>query len=202
LKKELYNDVLSLKTELNNIRQEERGSNLRLFGLNVSAEDIAAVGDSKAIIKRAYDTILKPILTAAKANGGIAAVPPLNTLLTAAHPAGKPSRDKQGRTLPAPCIIKFASPQMRNVVLRYKKAHMPNPTDAEKASGIRKYLLAEDLTRPTHEMFKKLIEDDRINTVWTINGSLRYTLSGDEKKNVHRVESPFVPISSFLGRPT
>jgi hypothetical protein len=73
---ELYNDVLSLKTELNNIRQEERGSNLRLFGLNVSAEDIAAVGDSKAIIKRAYDTILKPILTAAKANGGIAAVPP------------------------------------------------------------------------------------------------------------------------------
>ena len=79
---------------------------------------------------------------------------------------------------------------------------MPNPTDAEKASGIRKYLLAEDLTRPTHEMFKKLIEDDRINTVWTINGSLRYTLSGDEKKNVHRVESPFVPISSFLGRPT
>ena len=199
---ELLSDVLFLKSELNNIKQAEKGSNLRVFGLSVAADEIAAIGDSKAIMKKAYETILKPILTAAKANGAISSVPGVTTLLVAAHPAGKPTKDKQGRTLPPPCIIKFQSTEMRNVVLKYKKAHMPNPTDAEKAGGIRKFLLAEDLTKPTHDMFKKLIEDSRVNTVWTISGSLRYTLAGDEKKNVHRVVSPYLPIDSILGVPS
>jgi len=198
---DLHNEVRFLQNELNNIKQAERGCNLRVFGLSVAADEVAAVGDSKAIMKKAYETILKPILTAAKANGAIATVPQVNSLLTSAHPAGKPTRDKQGRTLPSPCIIKFQSPEVRNVVLKYKRAHMPNPTDAERAGGIRKYLLAEDLTKPTHDMFKKLIEDDRTSTVWTISGSLRYTRAGDEKKTVHRVDSPFMPVNSILGAP-
>ncbi len=198
---DLANEVRVLQAELNNIKQAERGANLRVFGLGVSAEEVAAIGDSKTIMKKAYETILKPILTAAKANGAISAVPQLNSLLTSAHPAGKPTRDKQGRSLPPPCIIKFQSQEMRNVVLKYKKAHMPNPTDAERAGGVRKYLLAEDLTKPTYDMFKTLIEDTRVNTVWTISGFLRYTLVGDEKKTVHKVDSPFMPINSILGVP-
>lgn len=195
---ELISDVLCLKTELNDIKLAEKGLNLRAFGLKVSPDEIAAVGESKAIMKKAYE-IIKPILAAAKANGGISAVTPLANLLSSAHLAGKPTRDKQGRTLPAPCIIKFQSVDMRNLILRYKKAHLPNPTDAEKASGIRKFLLAEDLTKPSHDMFKKLIDDPRTCTVWTMSGALRYTLAGDEKKTVHRVESPFLPLSTILG---
>jgi hypothetical protein len=198
----LVEEVRCLQTELNTIKQAERGANLRVYGLNVSADEIAAVGDSKAIMKKVYESILKPILTAAKANGAISTVPQVNSLLTSAHPAGKPTKDKQGRTLPPPCNIKFQSQEMRNVVLKYKKAHMPSPTDAERAGGVRKYLLAEDLTRPTHDMFKKLIEDARTCTVWTISGSLRYTLAGDEKKTVHRVDSPFMSINSILGAPS
>ena len=57
-------EINHLKFHLNNIQQAERGSNLRILGLSVPTEDIEALGPSKAIMKKVYDRLLKPVLTA------------------------------------------------------------------------------------------------------------------------------------------
>ena len=173
-------EINHLKFHVNNIQQVERGCNLRVLGINVPSEDIEALGPSKAIMKKVYERLLKPVLTAAKAKNAIDTIPKFDTLLSSAHFAGKPVKDTQGRTLPAPILIKFNNPEMRTIVLKHKKLSLPNPLASECAGGIKKFLLSEDLTKPNLDIFKRLIADKRIGTVWTIGGAARFVLAEDE----------------------
>ena len=75
---------------------------------------------------------------------------------------------------------------------------MPSPMDAEKAAGIKKFLLAEDLTRANLDVFKRLIADKRIGTVWTISGAARFILAEDQSKHVFRMPSPFLSVDEIL----
>ena len=191
-------EITDLKSQLNTIQQGERSCNLRVLGLDVPAEDIAALGPSKAIMKKVYDRLIKPVLVAAKAKNVLDTVPKIDTVLASAHMAGKPIRDAQGRTLPAPIIVKFQSPELRNVVLKHKKASLPEPSAAERAAGIRKFLLAEDLTKANLDLFKRLIDDKRIGTVWTIGGCARFVLADDADKHVHKAASPFLSVDQIV----
>ena len=195
-------EINELKFHLNQIHQGERSSNLRVLGLEIPAEDIGALGANKAIMKKVYDRLLKPILAAAKAKNAIDTVPKIDNVLVSAHLAGKPTKDAQGRTLPSPIIVKFVNPELRNVVLKNKKSSLPEPLMAEKAAGIRKFLLSEDLTRANLDVFKRLIADKRIGTVWTIGGAARFILAEDEDKLVRRVSSPFLSVDEIVQRCT
>ena len=195
LQREEIND---LKFQLNVMQQGERSCNLRVLGLNIPTEDITALGQSRATMKKVYDRLLKPILTAAKAKNAIDTIPKFDNVLASAHLAGKPTRDAQGRTMPAPIIIKFFSPELRTVILKHKKASLPAPLDSERAAGVRKFLLAEDLTKANLDVFKRLIAHKRIGTVWTIGGCARFVLAEDENKHVYRASSPYLSVDEIL----
>ena len=193
-------EINELKFQLNEIQQGERGGSLRVMGRDIPPEDIAALGPSKAIMKRVYDRLLKPVFAAAKAKNAIVAVPKMDTALASAYIAGKPYKDPQGRTLPAPLIVKFNNWDLRNVVLKHKKESLPNPMDAEKAAGVKRFLLAEDLTKANLEIFKRLIADSRVGPVWTINGCARFVLVDDANKKVLKVPSPFMSVDEIIDR--
>ena len=151
-------------------------------------------------MKKAYERLFKPILTAAKGNNAIESIPKFDTLLASAHLAGKPFKDPQGRTLPIPIIVRFHNADMRNVILKHKKNSTPAPLDSECAAGVKKFLLSEDLTKPNLEIFKSLINDKRVGTVWTIGGAARFVLAEDVDKIVHRVSSPFLSVDEILSQ--
>ncbi len=61
-------DVSLVRKQLNDIDQESRGSCIRIMGLNITDAELQG-GQEKAIMKKAYDKLIKPILTVAKTKG-------------------------------------------------------------------------------------------------------------------------------------
>jgi len=58
--------------------------------------------------------------------------------------------------------------------------------------------LVEDLTRPTHQLFRELVADERVGAVWTVDGRLRFTKSGEENSRVYKALSPFSTVEELL----
>ena len=73
----LNQEVAYLKEKENHRDQQERGNSARLFGLCIGLEE----EDPMALAKRVYDTVVRPVLVAAKANKHIEAVPNLSNAL-------------------------------------------------------------------------------------------------------------------------
>ena len=71
----LIKDMKYIKGSLNGREQYARGWSVRVFGLHVGAEEEKKLGKDRAVMKKAYDKIIKPILTEAKAKGEIETVP-------------------------------------------------------------------------------------------------------------------------------
>ena len=129
----LNREVLVLKELTNNREQQGKSCSVRLAGLcSIEEEDNDQSG--KALCKRVYDLIVRPVLVAAKTNKHIDAVPNLNNTISSAYRVrggGGPSRIV-GQPAPSPAspqaiIIKFTSPTVRMAFLRNKKANLPPP---------------------------------------------------------------------------
>jgi hypothetical protein len=58
-------------------------------------------------------------------------------------------------------------------------------------------IIVEDLTAATLAKMKELKEDERIEKVWTTEGSIRFTLVADPEK-VRKFPGAFTPISEVL----
>ena len=86
---------------------------------------------------------------------------------------------------------------MRNTVMRLKKEHMPDPTDAEKATGTSKYIFVEDLTQVNAKKLKEFRDSQHIERAWTVDGRIRFTVVGDIN-NVRRLASPFISVEEAL----
>ena len=71
----LMKDMKNLKGAVNDREQYARGWSVRVFGLNVSEDDEKKFGKDKAVMKKAYDRLIKPILNEAKLKGEIETVP-------------------------------------------------------------------------------------------------------------------------------
>ena len=83
-------------------------------------------------------------------------------------------------------------------MFRAKKDALPYPSDGEKATGIKRFLLAEDLTPATFNFLRELREDSRVERAWTVDGRIRYTRVGDKDNFVHKISSIFDPIDSIF----
>jgi len=183
----LKEDVIKLKDNVNMREQYARSWALRITGLTVPREEQVRLGRERAVMKCAYDKVLKPILTAAKAKGDIETVPSAYyTLLENGHHinrrgrgAGGADGGAEGRANVPQIIVRFSSRFMRNVVLRNKKTATPKPTDAEVAVGIKRYGIFEDLTSKNYQLLKSAISDKRILKAWTIDGQLRFVTEED-----------------------
>ena len=67
---------------------------------------------------------------------------------------------------------------------------MPSPSDREKSSGTKKFVIVEDLTAPTYKKLQELLGDDRVEKAWSVDGHLRFILTGNDK-TVKKVKSVF-----------
>jgi outer membrane murein-binding lipoprotein Lpp len=181
----LVKDAKASKEMANSRDQEARSNTLRLFGLPISQDEVAG---TKPIVNIVYDRILKPVLLAAKSKGEISSIPHAANLVEECYRA-KPASGSSGSDSPPPIIIKLSRAH-RLAILRNKRLNTPSPTDAEKAAGIKRFIVVEDLTVATYKMMKELQGDDRVEKVWSVDGHLRLVLNGDDK-GVKKVKSVF-----------
>ena len=191
-------EIMTLKEQANSRDQQLRSSSVRLYGFGHAAEDAT---DPRALSKRVYDSVVKPVLAAAKANKMIDVLPQLANAITEVYRVRVFTTQELIPGLPpppppAPVIIKFANPAIRLAFLRCKKEHTPAPLDSDKAAGTKKYTASEDLTGPTYKMFKAMVDSPLVDKVWTVDGRLRFTVPGD--KSVKKVKSVFVSVADNI----
>ena len=195
----LESEVTTLKKELRTVKESinrselaSRNLSVRILGLPVTEDETSA-----SIRKLAYDKIFKPILTAAKDKNRISSIPQLNTIIEDAYRLANAAKDAQGRTLPAPIIIKLKDKATRTIIFQNKKDNIPSPSAAEAAAGVKQYILVEDLTLPTLKKLKELREDDRVSRAWTTEGAIRYILVATPEV-VRKCPGAFAPLSEFI----
>ena len=177
----LMKDVKNLKGAVNDREQYARGWSVRVFGLNVSEDDEKKFGKDKAVMKKAYDRLIKPILNEAKLKGEIETVPAWYNVLENGHKLRQSKKAKETNPkAPPPIIIRFSSKYMRSTVLRNKKKSTPTPTLAEVTeTGVKVFRIAEDLTAHNFFLLRSMWDDARVENAWTIDGRIRYTKAGE-----------------------
>jgi hypothetical protein len=65
-----------------------------------------------------------------------------------------------------------------------KKAGMPAHSAADTSASIRRHVIMEDLTRDSLRVLKGLVADERVGKAWSIEGSICFTLAGDQSNSV------------------
>jgi hypothetical protein len=192
----LKQEAETMKVTMNALEQDAKACIVRVSGLAVSDAEMQQHGYEKAIIKKVYDRIVKPILSAAKNNGDIESVPTMLNVIEQGYVASRGGKDKLGRALPPILAVRFTNRFLRNTVMRLRREHMPSPSDAEKVAGIQRYYINEDLTADVAKKVRELRACDKVDRVWTIDGRIRFTLNGDS--NIIKLPSPYVPIEKAI----
>ena len=116
----LSKEIISLKDAANDRDNDARGNNVRIFNLPMAE-------DETNVATKVYDKLIKPILTAAKANGDISSVPVCGNVIESAFRLGRrppPGSDKP----PPPILVRFVSRNLRVATLRNKWNHLPSPS--------------------------------------------------------------------------
>ena len=188
-------EIFILKTKMNEFEQQDKARSLRIFGLRITKEDDEALGTNKAVVKRIYDRIVKPILTIAKSKNMIDSVPQLGNCLVEGYRVGPPP--KSDSATPPPCgQVPHQGDPWRGV--ETQEGEHPPPSREEKDAGVKRIIVVEDLTPATHNKLKELVAHADFEKVWTFNGAIRYTLTSDKEKYVRKLASPFTPVPEIL----
>jgi hypothetical protein len=198
INKQQGDEIATLKLAVNDLQQGKRIKYLRVFGIGITEAEVKESGAEEAICKKVYDKLLVPVLQGALGKGFIRDIPTLWNTLSCGYMSGKEHVDDNGRTIPPPLVVKFNNKETRDAVLRCKKEYLPTPSTAERAGGIKRFSLVEDLTRPTHQLFRNLVADERVGAVWTVDGRIRFTLSGDKANKIFKAPSPFTSVDELL----
>jgi hypothetical protein len=120
----LQGEVKHLKEIVNTNEQQKKTLSLRLLGLPPSDEELNGPDANAATAKLAYEKIIRPILTSAKAKGKIASVPSLTNTITKAFRTAKLSPSSSN--IP-PIIITVVSLNVKIAILTNKKGNIPPP---------------------------------------------------------------------------
>jgi hypothetical protein len=190
-------EVNKIKETVNRVDQDSRACVVRVSGLTVSEADMNLHSFEKSIIKKVYDRIVKPVLSVAKTNGDLDSVPTMLNVLEQGYIISRGGKDKQGRATPPVLAVRFTNRFLRNTVMRLRREHMPSPSDAEKAAGVSRYYINEDLTPETARKVKELRGSALVERVWTINGRIWLTKVGDPNVII-KLNSPFVSLEEAL----
>jgi hypothetical protein len=160
----LSKELLTLKITVNNREQDLRSNAIRINGFPVTEEEKSA-NDSKHLAKKIYAKILCPILNAAKIKGHlIEKVPTVENAIVDCFRIGSPAT---GST--SPIVIKLASTSLRIAIMRAKRESTPPPSEAERALGVKRFIVLEDLTPPTFKKLKELQNCEEISKAWTLD---------------------------------
>ena len=81
--------------------------------------------------------------------------------------------------------------------MQQRRSHLPQPSEGEKKSGVRRFVIAEDLTPPAHKLLKAMQADKRTEKVWSVNGLIHFSVPG--KTGYKKVKSVFDTLDQILG---
>lgn len=190
----LQKQVYALQNIVNHREQDLRNLSVRITGVPLSEEEKATT-DGRFLSKVVYDKLLVPVLNFAKSKGLIDRLPQLSNTVSICYRVGDPAA-AVGST--PPIILKFASDAVRLAVLKAKRTSIPQPTAAEKFQGISRFSINEDLTPVTYKKMRELLGDERTNSVWTVEGRIRFTVPDD--RSVYRVQSVFDTVDFILSK--
>ncbi len=188
-------EIFSLRDRLNDQEQYIRGWSVRVLHVDIPEEEAT---DPYKVMKQVHSRVFLPILQGARDRKLIHTIPSAEELLETAHIL--PS--KPG-TVP-PIICRFFTRNLRTLMFRLKRDCAPRETPEEPA-GTRserskpgRYLnpFYEDLTRPNFNKFRALSQHDSVQSCWTVNGSIRYKLKGDE--TIRKVKSVYASVEDIL----
>jgi len=176
-------EIKVLKDHDNTRDLQSRGNALRLFHFPGS--------DSETnLATKVYDKLLKPILAAAKAKGDLATLPQVGNTIENIFRAGRFAAG--ANKPPPPIIIKFTSQAIRLAILKNKRNNIPPPTD-----NLRRMALTEDLSPASHRKLRELLENEKVEKAWTINGSIWF-LTKEPNAKPKQVKSVFDPIEKII----
>jgi len=179
----LLSEVKLLKEHANERDQDGRLNALRFF--NIPGSD-----SETGLAACVYDTVLKPILAAAKQKGDLLTLPQVGTTITEVYRAG---RFSQGvNKPPPPVVVKFTSPNIRMAVLKNKRTNTPLPTEV----GAKRFIIVEDLTPATYRKLRELAGDDRVDKAWTMGGHIWVVTK--KSKESFKVKSIYDPNDVIL----
>ena len=196
-------EILTLRSHLNNVDQYNRSWSIRIFNLPIPPADSR---NNFKVAQFTYDTVLRPILDGAVLAGEIAEVPPCHRLLERGHilpGAG----DKPGSV-----IARFLHRDYRQLIFRYKRDFQPREAisgqlstrstnrPGSKPVGRFLYPIHEDLTKATFSKMRALSAHTTVQSAWSHNGSIRYTLVGDSANTIHRVLNVYDSVESILAK--
>jgi hypothetical protein len=189
----LESDILTLKETSNNCEQQSKLCSIRIHGLPVTDDELAATDGGKTLSNKVYERILKPILVAAKTKGDISSVPHCPNVVEDCYRAGRPS--KSGK--PVPIVVRIANKNLRLAILRNKRNNMQSPSEAERSEFVKRFTIVEDLTGPTFRLLKLLQDSVTVSKAWTVEGKIRF-ISSENPNNVVKVKSVFMPLDAIL----
>jgi hypothetical protein len=201
--KHAFSEIFDLKEKLNSFEQRDRATAVRIFGLPLSDEEKEGIDPQKAAAKVAYERLLRPILSSAKDKGFISTLPHLSNVIQEAFrlsPKNNSSSASSSSSRPPPILIKLASTSIKTAIFKAKSASLPEPTEAERSAGIKRFHIAEDLTSPTFKLLMELRDHERVERAWSTEGQIRFTYKGDKTSYVYKVKSVFDPIDVILSK--
>jgi len=195
-------EIITLRSHLNNVDQYNRQWSIRIFNLPIPPADSR---NNFKVAQFTYDTVLQPILAGAVLAGEIPEVPPCHLLLERAHilpGAG----DKPGSV-----IARFLNRDYRQLIFKYKRDFQPREPSSgplatrsnrpgSKPVGRFLYPIHEDLTKATFSKMRALSAHTTVQSAWSHNGSIRFTLVGDSANTIHRVLNVFDSVESILAK--
>ena len=186
--RQLELDMQEQKDALNQQQQQLRSLTLRLLNFPVTRGE--KDNNNAGLRARVYDTILKPLLTAAKAAKDINSVPQAATLIEACFRPFNATVMAAAADAPPPhVIIKLSSRPFKIAILKIRKT-MPKP-----AEGDGRFILVEDLTPATHKMLTAISKSKVASKIWTIDGTIKFTVEG--VVGVQTVKSVFDPSPKY-----
>ena len=178
-------EILYLKTRINDMDQRHRTWSTRIFNVPLSKEEES---DNFSVMRAVYEKALLPILRGAVDNQLLPDVPTCEQVLETAHVLpGPEGKDK-------PIIARFFNRNIRAIIFRGKKEHAPRLPAEKQATrnsparpGKFMFPIYEDLTSVNYSKLRELNASEKTTACWTTNGLIRFKLVGDE--TVHRVKS-------------
>ena len=180
-------EITRLQEKFNDQEQYFRGWSVRILNVDIPEEEASM---PTAIMRHVYDRVFHSILAGAKERGLIRVIPAAEEILETAHllPA-KPG------TIP-PMICRFYTRNIQSLIFKLKKDFAPReesamPAQQDKTDRFRQgkfhYPVYEDLTRVNFAKLRALAQHEKVHSCWTVNGSIRYKLKGED--TIRKVKS-------------
>ena len=167
--------ILPLKEGLETVRegvdareQASRNYCVRINGLFVpeaQAKNISEYDHAKLCMAAVHE-MLGPVLNKKKDSIGFSVEHPSDYIETA-HVLPIP---KSGNYMCPPIFVRFKNRNLRNLILANKNFAKVRKIDCEK--GTKSYRIAADLTKRRYAVMQKLIQSEKFEKVWHLDGKI------------------------------